>query len=276
MTDIGSFGIASLRSHVKILMTVASILTIVCVILFIVVLSGNWNYDSSNNNSDRNSMSQSQSWATANIKTITTLDLTVSIQQYYYLEGFYSFSSVSGHIYAFSSSYSLYSDCKNNYIIEMQDDEIVNLCPSCMNAGRSALSLILVAIFLTFLVGTCGFIRGYFRNAGAIKILAIVTNSMAFLFLIVALSVWYNQCYTRIQKEINNNLPSFATATLTTTAGLHSIIAGSVFLFIILIIHTLTPSSQSNSEEDSASLIHNVSPLSEYEALETTSISVEK
>jgi len=248
MTDIGSFGIVSFGNHVSYLMAIASSLSILCGLLFIVSLAG-WT-------TDQNSI-QSVSWTSVRISDLSSV--VVVTQEYFGLQGYYSSITVSGII---SSTFSLYSDCttmssssssSSVFSNSIQDDAAVNICPSCMNAGRTTFGLTFTSFFLNGIVGVGSLVRGCISNIGIVKILSMVGNVMAIFCSVAAFYVWHTRCYTLIEKQIKNNVPSTSTFILTTTAGFNTCVAGFVFLLIIFFIHTLTPSGTNNNNNNNSS-----------------------
>lgn len=246
MTDLGYFGVPAFLNHVGTLMFFASGLSVLCELLFIVGLAG-WT-------TDQKSI-QSVSWTSVNVN----LSPITSIE-YFGLQGLYTSLTVSG---ASSSAFTLYSDCTGTLTTSLTDDAAANLCPSCMSAGKSAFGLTLITFFLTGLVGVCGLVRGCFGNTGVVKILAMIGNIFAMLFSIAAFAVWRSKCYSLIQKEITNHVPSSATTTLATGAGFNAVIAGFVFLIIIFLIHTLTPSTPKTEDIPVATLHQVYTPSSD-------------
>lgn len=198
-------GLTAFGNNKKLTMSISLAFTALSLILFIVAMAG-WTTDPTN--------LQSAGWAFSTSNNGKT---------YIGLQGFSTdyFSSVT---------YYSFADCTGN----------ASFCTGCQNGGRAALGLTLLAFFLTMGLFILTLLR-MFKDTSGTKLTSVGFIFFIWLFSVAGWGAWNTQCFGALANATYTIAGVSVSLSFSHMGGFGAAVAGWFFIWMIGIVHLLTP-----------------------------------
>jgi hypothetical protein len=203
-----NIGIKALGDKRKLFMLTSAAFSALSIILFIVAMAG-WTEDTSS--------ITSSDWGYYE-------DKGIGAKYYMGLRILYVNQNGNG---ASSQTTTKYSDCAS------QTDS----CKTCESAGKAALGLLLLSFIFTVTITVLSVLRSG-ADKSVYKLVAVILGVLLWLFSISSFGNFNEKCIKKINKEFDFQFKP--------AAGYNCNVAGWFFMWIILIIHILTPVSSTS------------------------------